>query len=264
MRCTDCLRPLLRTACGLLLAATAWGAAAQAVHVVTEITPYTFDESGTQSGPATKLVRATLERAGINDYRLDVYPWARAYDMALGEPGVLIYLIARTPEREPLFQWTAEVIRTQYHLYRLAERSDVAVASLADARRYTIGVVRDDLRHQYLQKRGFTRLTVSAQQQDNMRRLLARQVDLVPLTEIDAGQQCRNPRPQCSGLVRVLTLDELTNQLYMAYSRGTPAALVARTRDAFEQLRAEGAVHRAFAGLPGTVVSEPAPPKRKP
>jgi len=259
------LRFLRRAACGLLLATMGWGASAQTLRVVTEVTPYTFDENGITPGPASDVMRATLERAGIRDYRLDVYPWARAYDKALSEPGVLIYLIARTPEREPLFLWTAEMLRMQYHLYRLAERRDVRVASLADAQRYVVGVVRDDLRHQYLQKRGFTRLTVSAQPPENMRRLLAQQVDLVPLTELDAEHLCRDTRPQCTGLVRVLTLDELTSRLYMAYSRGTAPALVTRTREAFEQLRAEGAVRRAFAGLPGATVPEPpSPPKRKP
>ncbi|WP_198970364.1 substrate-binding periplasmic protein [Xylophilus sp. ASV27] len=265
------LRFLRRAACGLLLAGIGGAAGAQALRVVTEATAYTFDENGTTPGPATALVRATLERADIHDYRLDLYPWARAYDKALNEPNVLIYLIARTPEREPLFLWTAEVLRIQYHLYRLAERSDIRVASLADAQRYVVGVVRDDLRHEYLRKRGFTRLTVSAQEPESMRRLLARQVDLLPLAEIDAEQLCRDTRPRCTGLVRVLTLDELTGGLYMAYSRGTAPALVERTREAFAQLSAEGAVQRAFAGLPGSAVPEPdaphavpAPPKSKP
>ena len=60
------------------------------VRVVTEETAYSYLQDGKVSGPATKVVEATLQRAGLDGYQIGLYPWARAYDMALQEPDVLI------------------------------------------------------------------------------------------------------------------------------------------------------------------------------
>jgi polar amino acid transport system substrate-binding protein len=225
-------------------------ALAQAIHVVTETTPYTYLKNGRVEGTATEVVERTLERAGIRDYSLHVYPWARAYDLALKEPGVLIFLIARTPARERRFHWAGEIMKIEYHLYRLREREEIAVNTLDDARNYVIGVMRDDVRQQYLQGKGFTRLVISAQWTDNFRKLLNRQVDLVPLTEDDASRLCIEAAFDCANLERVLTLDEASTGLYMAWSLMTPDEIVERSRVAFEALRTDGTVHRIMTGIP--------------
>lgn len=219
---------------------------AQSVHVVSESTPYTYMQDGRPAGRAMELVELSLRQAGLADYRVNIYPWARTYDLALKEPNVLIFLIARTPAREPLFKWAGEFIKIQYHFYKLRDRADIVVRSLDDARAYTVGVMRDDVRHQYLQARGFTRLVVSGQNLDNFRKLVNRQVQLVPLPEGDVGQMCELAAFDCGQLERLYTLDEITSSLQMAYSLSTPDAVVDRTRVAFQKLAAEGVVKRVM------------------
>ncbi len=220
-------------------------AQAQSIRAVTETTPYTFVAGGKVVGTATEVVELTLQRAGLTDYSVHLYPWARAYDMALKEPQVLIFLIARTAAREQQFHWAGEIMQIQYHLYRL-KRRPLEVTDLASARAYTIGVMRDDVRQQYLRSRGFDKLVVSAQPLDNFRKLLSGQVDLVPLTADDATMLCKETGFDCADLQRVLTLDEASTGLYMAYSRQTPLEVVQRTRQAFEKLKAEGLVKRTM------------------
>ena len=220
-------------------------AQAQSIRVVTETTPYSFVAGGKVVGTAAEVVELTLQRAGLTNYTVHLYPWARAYDMALKEPMVLIFLIARTGAREPQFHWTGEIMQIQYHLYRLKSRS-LDVTDLASARAYTIGVMRDDVRQQYLHSKGFDKLVVSAQPLDSFRKLLSGQVDMVPLTTDDAAMLCRETGFDCAGLQQVLTLDEASTGLYMAYSRQTPHEVVQRTRQAFERLKAEGIVKRTM------------------
>ena len=232
---------------GALVVAVANG---ETIRAVTETTPYTFQKNGRVQGSATEVVEKTLQAAGLTDYRINLYPWARAYDMALNEPGVLIYLIARTPSREQQFKWAGEIMKIQYHLYRLRERADIKVKSLLDAKNYTIGVMRDDVRQQYLQAKGFHQLAVSAQSIDNFNKLIKRQVDLVPLTEDDASSLCEQAHFDCVGLARVLTLDEASTGLYMAYSTSTADDTILRTRTAFDKLKADGTVRRIMEGKP--------------
>ncbi len=231
--------------CGWIFWLVLAPAQAQSIRAVTETTPYTFVAGGKVVGTATEVVELTLQRAGLTDYSVHLYPWARAYDMALKEPQVLIFLIARTAAREQQFHWAGEIMQIQYHLYRL-KRRPLEVTDLASARAYTIGVMRDDVRQQYLRSRGFDKLVVSAQPLDNFRKLLSGQVDLVPLTADDATMLCKETGFDCTDLQRVLTLDEASTGLYMAYSRQTPLEVVQRTRQAFEKLKAEGLVKRTM------------------
>ena len=223
---------------------------AQTIQAVTEdAPPYTYVEQGKVVGPVTEVVEQSLQRAGFKDYRVSLYPWARAYDLAQKQPHVLIFLIARTPAREAQFHWTGEIMKIEYHLYRWRGRS-VEVPQLDAARAYSIGVMRDDVRQQYLQSKGFTKLVVSSQPLDNFRKLVNGQVDLVPLTAGEVPSLCKEAAVDCAQLERVLTLHEASTGLYMAYSRPTPPEVVERTRKAFEQLQAEGAVKRLLAKLP--------------
>lgn len=233
--------------CGPALCNPAVG---QTLQVVTESTPYSFVRDGRVTGAATEVVERTLLRAGLPDFQVHVYPWARAYDMARNEPNVLIFLIARTPARESQFKWVGEFMKMEYHLYKLKGNTEVVVRKLADAKAYAMGVTRDDLRHQYLQAKGFTKLVVSGQNIDNFRRLVNGQVQLIPLPEHDKTSLCEDLKFDCSRLEKVLTLDELSAGLYLAASTATPDATVERARAAFAQLKADGTVRRLMAPKP--------------
>jgi polar amino acid transport system substrate-binding protein len=168
--------------------------------------------------------------------------------MARQEPNVLIYLIARTPAREPLFKWVGELTRIEHRCYKLRERKDFVVRDLQDAKNYTVGVVRDDSRHQYLQAQGFKKMVVSAQNVDNFRKLLNRQVQLVPMPERDAALLCEGAHVDFASLEKIATLDALSTGLYIAYSRSTADDIVARTRAALDRLKADGMVTRLMNG----------------
>jgi len=231
----------------LTLGLLATAAHAGPLRVVTEETAYTYLNDGKVVGTATEVVEATLRQAGFEDYHVSLYPWARAYDMALREPDVLVYLIARSAEREALFRWVGEIMRIDYHFYKLRERTDIQVPDLEAAKAYRIGVLREDVRHQYLQANGFTKIVVTAHNSDNFKRLLNGQIDLVPMPEQDIVTFCNEAGLDPSMVEKVFT-PNVSTRLYMAYSRRTDDDTVRRTQAAFERLQAEGAVERIMAG----------------
>ena len=223
-----------------ILALMSLACSAQTIEAVTEDTSYSYLENGKVVGSASKVVETMLQTAGLNDYRLSLYPWARAYDMALLQPNVLIYPILRTPVREGQFKWIGELAQVIPAFYKLRDNHSVVVGQLQDAQQYRVGVLRDDSRQQYLEDKGFTRLVISANNDENLRRLLNGQVDLVPMPEREARQQCEDAGVSFALLEKVYTLNELSSRLYLAYSLATPDDTVNRSRVAFEQLKAEG------------------------
>ncbi len=220
----------------LMWALSPWGCLAAPLEVVTEDSSYSYMRDGKVAGSATEQVEASLKAAGIADYHITLYPWARAYAIAQREGAVLIYPIVRTPAREKLFKWGGQLDRIEQHLYRLSERTQVRMQTLEEGHQYTIGVVRDDSRQEYLQSRGFSRMVVSANNPDNFRRLLNHQVDLIPMPEREARHMCDEMHIAFEDLERVYTLDELADGLYFAFSLATPDAMVETTRTAFGRL----------------------------
>jgi len=76
---------------------------ADSILVLTEETPFTKTDLNDKSGgEATDFVRAVLEHAEI-DYQLQYLPWRRTYSRALNQREILIYPLARSPDREDDF-----------------------------------------------------------------------------------------------------------------------------------------------------------------
>jgi polar amino acid transport system substrate-binding protein len=220
---------------------------AEPLQVVTEDSSYSELRDGKVVGVASEIVEKTLAKAGVTDYHMALYPWARAYDMARLEPNVLIYPIIRSAEREPLFKWVGELDQVTPMFYKLRERRDIVVKSLQDAKTWSVGVVRDDSRQEYLEGRGFNKMVVSSNNLDNLRKLLSGQVALVPLPEREAREQCEDLHIAFEDLESVYTIDELSKGLYVALSLKTPDDTVKRITAAFAQLKDDGTLAKVMA-----------------
>lgn len=240
------MRQVLAWLCCALLAAPALANGAPLLGV-TEESSYSFMQDGEVRGPAVNVVKAVLARAGLADYQLAVYPWARAYDLALGEPNVIIFPIIRTPAREGSFHWVGEFERTVPTLYRLRSSGLIQVANLADARDYSIAVVRDDIREHYLMANGFTRLVETVNNAETFRRLLGGQVQIAAMSPREIQRRCDLEQVPCDQFQPVLSLDEITAGLYIALSRNTPDDVVVRVTAAFNALKAEGAIPKLLS-----------------
>lgn len=216
---------------------------AASVTVVTEeYPPYNFTENGTIKGCSTEIVREVLKRARL-EYTLASYPWARTYNLALSTPNVLIYSIGRSRERENLFKWIDVVAPFDIYLYKLKRRHDIDVGSLTDARKYRIGAVRDDVRAQYLEKHGFLpgkNLDLVVVDQQNVMKLGSGRIDLFPIDRLGLAHVVKLAGGRVEDYVPVLYLDDLSAGLYLAFSRGTEDALVARCREALAGMKEDG------------------------
>ena len=64
--------------------------------ILTEnLPPLNFIKDGVLMGPAVDIVKEIQKRVGSHE-QIQVYPWARAYKMALEEVNILIFGMART------------------------------------------------------------------------------------------------------------------------------------------------------------------------
>ncbi|ESP93246.1 MULTISPECIES: substrate-binding periplasmic protein [Pseudoalteromonas] len=132
------------------------GAQEKSLSVYTEhFAPYTIVEEGKRlSGSAVSQVNLALTLAGI-DTDIEVAPWARAYDMALSQPNVLLFSMAKTHQRTPLFHWLFRVTTLKYDFYSLRS-GKVKIASIEEALTYTTVAIRGSYEESKLLSLGFT------------------------------------------------------------------------------------------------------------
>lgn len=233
----------------LLLAALAGfampAARAEALQVVTEeLPPYNMTVDGQLTGMSTEVVQAALKEAGIQA-SIQSMPWARAYDLALHDENVLIYSMARIPERESLFQWVGAIAPTRWYMYASASRP-ITLRTLDDAKAYQNGVVKQDVGELYLSARGFylgVNLQASNRRELNYEKLKSAHIDLWIANELNASWLVRQTGDDpARTLIRALALPDLGGEagLYMAFSLKTPAATVQRLREALQRIHDNG------------------------
>jgi len=214
------------------------------IRVVTEEwPPYTCSENGEVGGIVTEIVRATLDRAGV-DYSIEVYPWARAYDMARTQKNVLIYSICRLPAREHYFKWIRlEGLSVEMYLFSPKHRNDISLNTLADAKRYRIGVTRETSTHHFLLSHGFVDgknlFPVNNEEQNELKS--SSDVNRIDLTTGDtlflAHLLKKSGKPSDYWIPRISLFH---TPLHMAFGNHTSNETVEIVRKAFREIHDEG------------------------
>ncbi|MGY1451273.1 MULTISPECIES: ABC transporter substrate-binding protein [Pseudomonas] len=195
-----------------------------------------FAQGENINGIAVDIVREMFKRAGIN-YSLTLrFPWERIYKLALEQPGYGVFVMARLPDREPLFKWVGPIGPDDWIMLARGD-SKIALQSLEQARKYRIGAYKGDAIAETLAKQGLKPLVV-LRDQDNARKLVGGQIDLWA-TGDPAGRYLAR-QEGVTGLKTVLRFHSA--QLYLALNKEVPDETVARLQAALDQLREEGVV----------------------
>lgn len=224
-------------------------ASAQKIVAVTEdFEPYNYQENGVITGLSTEVVKATFAKAGI-DVEIGLYPWARAYNMALEQENILIYSIGKSEAREKLFKWIGPIAPPlKVGLFKLKKRADITLQSLEDAKKYKIGVMKDSGNAQFLLSKGFEegkQLEVTPMTSLNVSKLFAERIDLIASPEWWLLKEVTNRGFKAEDIEAAFIFSQDRNPgLYMAFSKKTSDEIVNRVRTAFDQLKAEGLLEK--------------------
>lgn len=159
----------------LLLTGHAW---AGGLILTTEDAPpfnYSTDGGKTILGSATETIHELFKRAKI-DYKIAMYPWVRAIEMARSDKDTCVYSTTRTEEREKSFAWVGPVSPNEWMLFAKAD-SNIKLASLDDAKKYKVGGYRGDAVTLYLQGQKFT-IDEAVNDEQNIQKLDAGRIEL--------------------------------------------------------------------------------------
>ena len=206
------------------------------IKVITEdYPPYNYaDAQGNIVGQSTDIVRAVMSKVG-DDSPIEIMPWEQGYAMALEQPNVALYSVARTGEREHLFMWVGPIGSYENWLYA-KKGSSVHVNSLDEAKTVgKIAAVKDEAGQQELAAQGFINFVYTGSTADGLKKLMAGEADLwlgtsegVASVAKEAGVNPDDLQPA----VYVYKAD-----LFMAFNKNTAFSTVETWQKALDSLK---------------------------
>lgn len=220
----------------------------QPIRVLTEDwPPYNFlNQEGEVVGKSTTLVRKVLDKSGLA-YKIELYPWARSYQIALAEKNTLLYTIIKDDLRTPLFHWLCPIHEpVKVYFYKLRHNDRVTLSSPEDAKRYRVGVARDDWNEGFLLNKGFkvqVNLDVAATDDANLQTLLAGRIDLMLNSEHAMKRRLKKVNLDYSHVEKAYPHNvKREDPSCMAINKDSDPALIRVLQKAFDDVMAEQAL----------------------
>ncbi len=213
---------------------------AAALQILTEdLPPMNYVRDGVLTGPSVEMVKEIQKRIGSTE-EIQVYPWARAYQIALEVENVVLFGVTRTPNRENKFKWVGP-LAAKRDILIAKKGSNLIINSLEDAKKVgRIGVLRGDTKEEYLEMHGFTNLEPVSDERKNAQKLMLGRIDLWVFKKPGLKTVCDLAGVDDSAMEEVFHLRE--TKLDIAFSLQTPDAVVEQWRAAFADMVADGTV----------------------
>ena len=229
------------------LALPGWASAQPAavpLRIVTgDLPPFAIEAQPGRPGVLVELVEELARRAG-HAVKVEFYPWARAVQMASGQPRIAILPLTRTPEREPHYQWLLKLY--VQHFVFINRAGQAPVSSLEQAKRLRLTVLRASPNLAQLQRHGFKdELVLQAHSVEDM----LRQLERGHVDAIYGGDVINMDKVRGSGrdLVQFQVGLELeSGEVWLAASAGIDAAELTRLQQARQAMLQDGSIERLF------------------
>ncbi|MGI0118529.1 substrate-binding periplasmic protein [Zooshikella sp. RANM57] len=197
--------------------------------------PFQYLNSGEERGYSMVIMKDALKNSGLDKIRIEFLPWARAYNTALNEKNILFFSVSKTKAREKLFNWCCKVFKMKYYLFKLKENNAVKIASLDDAKNYRTSVWIQDIKHQFLMEKGFTKFYTVRNDIQSLKMLLAKRVDIIPFNMLSVRYYMSQLNQDYSLLATAFELKEMETNTYFVFSNSTNKEVVEQFVKGFNQ-----------------------------
>lgn len=209
------------------------------IQILTVIEPPAsyLNSHGELSGYATELVRA-LQKQLKDRSDIQIMPESRVLLTAARQPNVLLFGFSRTRDREDKYHWIMPLLRKRWVIY-VHKDSPLQINNLDELRNLdSIGVVRGDVREEWLIAQGFTNLHSSASHAQNLARLRSGRLTVIAYEPQGMQYLLKETGHQPDEFKPVLHFH--SSEVWLLMSRHTHSSEVQRWQTAAEQLKSSG------------------------
>ena len=235
------MKPLVSLFVCLLTTLLSPAEAAELTILTENLPPLNYVQGGVLVGPSVDIVREIQRRVG-SSAPIRVYPWARAYKMALEDDNVVLFSTTYTGDRKDKFKWIGP-LATKRDILVARKAAGLSIVALEDAKQVgRIGTLRDDTRERFLLMHGFTNLEAVSDEQKNAQKLVLGRIDLWAYKKPGLKTVCMLAGVNVDDLEEVYHLR--TIDVMIAFSKPTDDVVIQAWQRAFDDMQADGTLQR--------------------
>jgi len=204
---------------------------------------------GKATGYVTELVERVIARVNaqfpIDASPVQILPFRRALKGLTGKPNVLFFSLSRTKEREDKYIWVGAVSPYEIFFYKLRGNQAMQSRTLGDAieHGHVFGVTAASNTEEVLKnlhlKKGENYVTYP-HYSNGIAMLFRHRFALLPLTPFVARANVCKLGFDGDAIEPMIRVNELSNSLWLVFSKGTNPLLVKRFKSALQALKTEG------------------------
>lgn len=214
------------------------------IQLFTEVAP-PFNYIAGISGSDVQLEGSSIE---IVDYiqsgntfvnEVNISSWIDAYDIIQYLPNSALYTVARTPEREDLFQWVGPISNLRACFYTLSE-SGIQIETLEQAKLLaSIATPRGWYTHDYLLKHDFQNIVATSTTPDDaFNQLINGEVDALLMFDTGTNWLCQKTNTPLSQINEQMEVDSYKG--YIAFSLNTAVSVIQKWQNNLDAIKADG------------------------
>ena len=211
------------------------------IQVVTEyLPPYQMKmEDGSLGGYSTDVIRALFKITGDTP-DIHILPWARAYGIARKKSNVLIYSIAHTSARDPLFHWLGPLKYERFYFWALKSQITSEHKSLDSMKAMLVGSINENNTEQYLMENGFKNIYKVVKGEQSLLMLEKQRIDIILSNELTLELLSKSINYDFSKLKKLQEAKSLQNNISIAFGFNTEPSLIKRFQSAYAELVTSG------------------------
>ena len=199
------------------------------------------NERGQLEGYLIEVVQGILAEADIQQEILAA-PWERLIQESKNKPNVLVFPLARTPEREEDFHWVLPLTSNVYGVLGNPS-SDKPIATLSDVNNVTpIGVLESDFRHKVLIAENIRDVAPYDDYDSAVSHILAGKLRSLFFSDAGLRYFCFKQDADCSRFELLYQYDVLTS--YIAMSKNSDTRHIDKLNAAAERFLNSAEFHR--------------------
>lgn len=213
------------------------------VRIYTEsYPPYSYQTEGKViDGLSTRIVRRIMDESGLS-YQIQLVPWTRAYRAVLAQDNALIFTIARTPDRDALFNWLVPLGHVRFYLYARSDDSRFVADMKMVSPEFRVACLVDDVSCALVENLGLPEssiVRIAELDRPDVMLVLAGRADLYVAEEVYNLYRLKRLGVDVTRTRKVMKLDR-EGDLFLASALGFRPALAKAILEARERLIAKG------------------------
>jgi polar amino acid transport system substrate-binding protein len=214
------------------------------IYLTENFPPHNYEQDGVIKGASIEILELIWDKLGSTRTNRDValMPWARAIKRLENEPNVVLFGMGYSVERAKKFHWIGPYYK--HNLTLIAKKTDrITIHHINDAKRFLIGVVREDFGNQFLLSFGFSpdKLDPAPDIETLFNKLNYNRFQLVCYPEDTFFKYIATHHPDKSDIYEpVFQISNMRSGF--GFSKKIPVSLIRQFQTALDELKAEGAV----------------------